>query len=174
MNALSLAHSNIKKQSSMIDDPFDFDSNTFQGLKLVSTKRSLSDYAQELVYNHGTYDGEFYNLSFTKLHEDEQSELVRLYMDSTDRDTSECVHGDDFSIDNDYTCALLALLKNDCQETRDTFADVTRKNVIKYYSKALQDVLNDASITLTYSLNEEHGSFAYQDKDSGDLEWRRN
>ena len=158
----------------MIDDPFDFDSNTFQGLKLVSPTRNLSDYAQELVYNHGIYDGEFYNLSFKKLHEDEQAELVRLFMESTDRDTSECVHGDDFSIENDYTCALLALLKNDCQETRDTFADVTRKNVIKYYSKTLQDVLNDASNDLLCSLNDEQGLLSYQDKDSGDVCWRRN
>ncbi|SRR6266481_5700741 len=172
MNKNSLAQSYIQNQqnSSMIDDAFELTSR-FKGLRVVSNQQNLSDYAQELAYTFGSHNGSHFELSLIDVPEDEQGELVRLYMDSTGRETSECVHGNDFSIDNDFTCALMALMKEDCQETRDTFADITRKNILNYYANSLQIILDEACHDLLCALNNESGLYSYQDTESGETVW---
>lgn len=174
MNAQSVPYTYINNQekSSWTDDPFEL-KGTFKGLTVVTNARNLSDYAEELAYQYGKYDGDAYQLLFLNIPEDEQGELVRLYMESTDRETGECVHGTDFSIDNDYTCALLALMREDTQETRDTFADITRKNIIAYYKNPLQHVLDEACHDLLCNLQAEHGFHSYAEKDSGEIFWSK-
>lgn len=172
MNKPSLSHNYAQKQlpSSWTDDPFNL-KGAFKGLTPVTHKRNLNEYAEELAYNYGRADGDNYFLSFYHLPEEEQNELAHLYMEATERDTSECVHGDDFSINNNYTCALLALLKEDCQETRDTFADVTRKNILTYYTPALQLILDEACNELHCNMMNEQGYSSRQDLESGDVIW---
>lgn len=172
MNNRSLSHSYVQNQqkSSWNDDPFDLP-RSFAGVANMSHEQQLSDYAQELSYNYGKFDGTNYTLFVSDIPEDEKYELVRLYMEFTDRETGECVHGNDFSIDNNYTCALLALLKEDCQETRDTFADVTRKNIAIYYEKSLQAVIDQACYDLINNLNNEAGYYSQQCRDSGEITW---
>ena len=138
----------------------------------MNHRRTLELYAEELVSYHSKYDGDNYTLLFSKLSDDEQNELARLYVEYTERDLCECVNGNDLSINNDYTCALLAMLQDDCHETRERFAEVTRKNIITYYKKQLQDVLNEACNTYMYNINEENGLYAHVDMEHGDVVWR--
>ncbi len=170
MNVRSVSHNYEQTQPLWINDPFEL-KGTPKGLKLISNKRNLTEYAAELAYLHGKHYGSQYILSLIDLSGDEQSKLAMLYMEATDRDVSECVHGRDFSIENDYTCALLALLHKDCQETRDTFADVTRKNIIDYYANTLQGLLDEACDELLCNMKHEVGSYSYQDRDSGEILW---
>ena len=173
MNNISLMHNNVKnQQSSWIDDPFQL-GNNFKGLRLVNHKTNLSNYAEELAYTYGKYNGEQYDLILSELPEDEQNELVRLYLESIDRETSECVHGKDFSIDNDYTCALLAMLKDDCEETREHFATITRKNIIIYYTDSLQYVLDEGCHDLLCNMNNESGMYSRQDIETGAYYWSK-
>lgn len=174
MNLNSLSHSLIQNQdrSSWIDDPFDLNS-AVKGVAMISHNRNLSDYAELLVSIYAEYDIDNYYLLISELPESEQNELTRLYMESTDRDTSECVYGEDFTINSDYTCALLAMLKNDCEETRERFAYVTRKNIIKYYTNSLQEVLDDACNSYLILTNNDNEMYAHQDTNSGETYWSR-
>lgn len=174
MNSRSLAHNIIKNQeSSWTDDPFQFGTHAFKGLGTMSHERNLYRYTEDLVTQNAKFDGENYNLSLSSLPESEQNELVRLLMESTDRETSECVYGDDFTINSDFTCSLLAMLKNDNQETRERFADVTRKNILTYYSKSLQKIINEVCTTYHCNMMLEQDYHAQIDRDHGDVIWRK-
>ncbi len=172
MNMSNLAYNNQEKQPSWIDDPFDL-KGTITGVNVMSHKQRLSAFAEELVYQYGKHDGEQYSLNLLNISSHDLNELTRLYMESTNRETSECVHGTDFSNDNKYTCALLAMLQNDCKETREDFAAITRINTIIYYSISLQKLLNEACHDLVCNLQNESGFHSYQDKDSGDICWSK-
>jgi hypothetical protein len=58
-------------------------------------------------------------------------------------------------------------MREDCQETRDTFAHVTRQNIIAYYANTLQGLLDEACYDLLCNLKSESGLHSYQDRDSG-------
>lgn len=154
MNKSSLAHSDVENQRSWIDEAFSYTPYPTKGAPVLSHKRALANYAEVLVYQFGTYFNKEYTLFLDDLCESDQNELVRLFMEATDRETNECVHGNDFSIDNDYTCALLAMLKDNCVDTREHFAEVTRKNIITYYSKSLQEVIDEACHDLICTLSQ--------------------
>lgn len=172
MNRNSLSYNNIQKQypSSWTDDPFQINDNV-KGLTKMNHNQALANYAQELVLDYASYEKDGYELSLAELPEDAQNELSRLYIESCDRDISECVYGDDFSIENNYTCAILAMLKNDCKETRESLSEVIRKNIVIYYSDSLQQVLSDACDDLQDGLNEESNNYLYQDTETGETIW---
>ena len=161
-----------KELEAVRNDPFDL-KGKFKGMSKMSFQQSLAEYAEELVSNYATYHDDRFNLSLSNLPESEQNELVRLYLEENDRDLSECIYGNDFSIENDYTCALLKMLQNDSQENRDNFAGITRKNIITYYMKTLQDTLDDACHLYQCNMQEEAGFYAQQCRESGDVYWSR-
>lgn len=153
-------------------DKFDnLNAHYVKGLTNVNHQRNLETYALDLVAYHADYDSNMYSLCLSDLSDDDQNELVRLYLECVDRDTSECVHGHDLSIDNEYTCALLSMLKDNCDETRERFAEVTRKNVISYYKKSLQLTLDDACETYLLNMENENGFYSHVDQDNGDVVW---
>ena len=172
MNRNNLAHSNIQNQqpSSWKDDPFDL-KGKFTGVKRLNHKQQLSYYAQELVADYGKYNYDLCELNLMDLSTENQNELVRLYIETTGRELTECVNGNDFSINNNFTSALLLMLHNDCQETREHFADVTRRNVLTYYKESLQDVLDEACHDYWCALNAEQGFYSQQDSDTGEIVW---
>jgi len=153
-------------------DPFSLRSNV-KGLTNLNHERNLSNYAEELVSHYAKYDGENYILALSNLPDDEQGELARLYMEYTDRDTSECVHGLIIAIDNSYTCALLALLSDGSRENQENFAEITRRNVITYFSKTLQEILDEACHTYLHNINNENGYYAHCDIEHGDIHWSK-
>lgn len=175
MNALSLAHSNVQKQqSSWIDDPFQLGTHVVKGVtKIMSHKRNLSDYAEELVASYAKFVCDQYALTIDMLPQDDKNELVRLYVESIDREIEYACYGLDESINSSYLCALLAMLKDDCPETRDNFAEVTRKNMLKYYEKSLQEVIDTACNYYLHNSMNEAGYYADYDRDHGDIVWSK-
>lgn len=165
----SISRNNLER---IEDDPFEI-GFTVKGLTSMNHHRNLSNYAEELVSHYAKYNSDSFTLFLSDLPEDEQNKLAALYMEATDRETGECVHGDDFSIDNDYTCALLKMLQDDNQQNRENFAEVTRKNIIIYYQQSLQSVLDEACNDYLHNLNNESGYYGHQDTESGELCWRR-
>lgn len=152
------------------NDPFGL-GNYVKGLANLNHQKNLSNYAEELVAHYAKYECEQYELSLFDLPESEQNELARLYMEATDRETGECVHGNDFSIENNYTCALLAMLKDDSQENREKFAEVTRKNIIVYYKNSLQELIDDSCHNYLNNIMNEQGYYAHRDMEHGDITW---
>jgi hypothetical protein len=175
MSTSSLEQSINKNQqkSSWIDDPFDM-KGTVIGMTPMSIKQQLNFFAQELVGEYGSYNFDSCTIKLSDIPEYEQNNLVRLYIEFTGREFTECVNGQDFSIDNDYSCALLSMLQNDCKKTRDHFAEVTRNNILSYYSKSLQELLDTACQNYLYDLNTEAGYHYEQDRDTGEVSWSKN
>ena len=172
MNNISLAQAITKNQPSWNDDPFDLNGE-FAGVASLSNEKKLSNFTEELVSHYAKWNSDQYELSLDMLPEFEKNELVRLYIEYTNRDTSECIYGNDFSIDNDYTCALLAMLKDDCQANRDKLTEVTRVNILNYYSESLQELLNvDCDARLNNEM-EESGYHSHRDLDNGDMVWSK-
>jgi hypothetical protein len=151
MSTTSIAHAYAVAQAvtSWIDDPFDL-RGTIAGVASMynynTPTRNLTNYAEELVTIYATYiaDDEGYVLRLNDLPDTAQDELCRLYIESTNRETNECIYGDDFTINSEFNCALLDMLANDCLETRERFAYITRRNILTYYHDALQEILDTA------------------------------
>ncbi len=173
MNIRSLQHEVVQNQqkSSWNDISCEIDRD-FAGVAIMRYRKKLSDYAEDLIPLYAKYAYDQYELSLDMLPEDEQNELVRLYIEETGRELTECVNGNDFTINNDYTCSLLAMLKNDCRETRERFAEVTRLNILTYYKESLDEVLAIACKDFLYSASNENNLYMCRDMENGDSSWR--
>jgi hypothetical protein len=153
-------------------DKFDkLNTHYVKGLTNVNHQKNLDHYARDLVVSYSRYDSDGYNLFLDDLTDSDKFELARLYIECNDRDIGECVHGNDLSIDNDYTCALLAMLKDDCATTRQRFAQITQKNIILYYKKSLQNILDLACDSYLLDINNENGFYSRIDDEHGDVIW---
>ncbi len=144
-----------------------------KGMTTMTHKRNLYCYAESLVSDYAKHNGDTYQLFLCDLPQDEQGELARLYLETIDRELTECVHGQDFSSDNEYTCALLELLKEDSIENRERFAEITRKNVITYYEPTLQIILDEACNDHLYSTHEGHSLYPRKHQSNGQVYWSR-
>ncbi len=156
----------------MIDDPFDL-KGAFAGGNNMDHQRNLDDFAQQLVANYARYNCEQYELHLEMLSDDDQAELARFYLESIDREIESACYGDDDSLNSDFLCALLAMLKNDCRETRETFAQTTRKNILIYYRSTLNEILANACESYLHCSMNEQGYYANYDEWHGDVIWKR-
>jgi hypothetical protein len=172
MNALSLAYSNAQKQSSWIDDPFDI-KGFVTGVTPLSHQKTLEEYAQELVSSYGKFIGDQYELNLENLSSPYQLELVQLYIESIDREIEWACYGEDQSINSDFLCAMLAMLKDFTPKTRANFAQVTTHNLLVYYKDALQIILDEACQDLLCKEMNNAGYHQEQDMEHGDVVWRR-
>lgn len=174
MNVKSLMHNYAKNQyhSSMIDDPFDL-KGSFKGVFGLNHQLNLDNYCLELVENYATYSGSEYHISLDKLSDDDQKELIRLYLEATGREVNECIYGNDFSINNEFTCALLAMLKHNCKETRDSFAKVTLNNTLSYFKSSLEELLDNACDIYLQAVINDNDGYASQDLEHGEVVWGR-
>ena len=176
MSKNSLAHKYIKNQSipSWIDDPFDLKGAfSCQGVTMISYEQQLRYYTHELVALRAKYESEEYYLDLSMLDDEEKTELARIYIETTDREINECIFGDDFTINSDFTCALLTLLKSDTQENRDHFAYITRKNILTYYQDQLNETLHTACHDYMSAQMNEQGFYAHQDMETGEYRWSK-
>lgn len=172
MNALSLAYSNAQKQTSWIDDPFEL-KGFVTGVTTLNHTRNLTDYMMDLVGQYGKHSSDHIELSLEMLPESEQDELVRLYIESIDREIEWACYGDDESINSEFLCAMLSMLKDNNEETRAHFAETTRKNLIIYYTKPLNELFDSACDTYFHMMMNESGYFAHVDREHGDLVWSK-
>ncbi len=166
-----LSHNHTQNQeSSWNDDPFDL-KGKFAGAASLNHEQNLYNFTQELVSHYAKYIDGQYELSLYSMAEFEQNELVRLYLETTDRDMSECVYGNDFSINNEYSCAIVNLLGDDCQQNRDALSTIIRANIVKYYEDTLQKLINEACDNYLNDTMNENGYHAHRDMNSGDVVW---
>lgn len=123
-----------------------------QGRLPMSNQRSLDDYAEHLVHEYARHVQNRTTLPFHMLEESEQNELVRLYIEANDRDFQDGWFGGDYTPDSEFNCALLRLLSDDSEETRQNLSNVIRRNIVKSHQQYLQDVLDNAveSVELYY------------------------
>ena len=173
MNALSLAYSNAQKQESWSDDPFDIKGFVTGVTKISDHQRNLRDYALEMVASFGKFKDDHYELNLDMLSTPYQLEFARLYIESIDREIEWAFYGDDQSINSDFLCALLAMLKDSNPRTRAKFAQVTTVNILKYYKDTFNDLLETACEDFYNNEMHEAGYRCEQDMEHGDFVWRR-
>lgn len=170
----SLTYVNTRNQTTFSEDPFDIGLSFTQGSSMLSHERALELYAEELVSKFAKYECEEYRLDTESLPDAERAELTRLFLESIDREfETESILGGDYSINSDYNCALLAMLKDNNAETRANLASITARNIQKYYDKELQSVLIGACLGYLHYTNQEAGYQCYQDTEHGDFCWRK-
>src|SRR5579863_2131379 len=171
MNSTSVQHNILQNQElpSWNDDPFNLKGLIVQEATTLSHSRNMYNYAEELISNYANYKNSEYVLNLEDLPLCEQQELARLYIEFTDRDLSECIYGDDLSINSAYTSALLAMISDNCAETRNNFAEVTINNILIYYKQSLQSLLDDACHFYLCNINHEQGLFQQQSKQDGEF-----
>lgn len=172
MNALSLAYSNAQKQQSWIDDPFDL-KGLVTGVTPVSHQRSLEDYAMELVSNFAKYHDDHYELDLDMLPTSYKLELTRRYIESIEREIEWACYGEDQTINSEFLCAMLAMLKDSNPQTRMNFAQVTTRNLLEYYKEPLQDLINIACNELFCAEMHEAGFRGSRDVEHGDFVWSK-
>jgi len=170
MNEQRISYTQNKRQA-WNDDPFDLNDKKDQGVVIMSTERALHTFVEDLVSQYAKYKNDEFTLSIDKLSTSDQNDLLRLYIDLTGRELTECVNGDDFSFDNEYNSSLLAMLANDCTFTRERFAEVTRKNILTYYKPQLQKLLDDQCEMHLHNMHEDRGYCRRQDREYGDFHW---
>ncbi len=107
--------------------------------------KNLYRYVCELVEDRAAWDRdlESFVLSVDDLNYDEQGELTALMLEYSDRDTTDCFKKPaQTAIDDDITCSLLALLKNDNLDNRQELASTIRENTINRFKADMQDFIN--------------------------------
>lgn len=173
MRNSSVAHSYVQNQqpSSWIDDPFQLGTDAFKGLKPMSHQRNLDDYIQELVACYGKRHSDHYELDLDKLSSPYQLELASLYIESIDREIEWACYGADESINSEFLCALLSMLKDSTPKTRLNFAQVTTRNVLIYYKDTLKKLLDEGCDLYFNNEMHEAGYRADYDREHGDIVW---
>jgi len=138
----------------------------------LSHKQRLDDYLQELAATRATYSGIDTTLTLDMLPHDEQLELMRLFIEAIDREIEDdFIHGLDYNINNDYTCALLNLLANDNAKNRQALARITQKNLLKHYESALNNALDVACTAYVSNQLNEASYHQVHDVNHGDDFW---
>lgn len=176
MNALSLAHFNTQNQqeeTSWSDDPFGFKGLVTGVTKISDHQRNLDNFIQELVGSYGVYCQDHYELSLDKLSSPYQLELAALYIESIDREIEWACYGEDQTLNSEFLCALLSMLKDSTPKTRTNFAQVTTRNILVYYKESLQNLLDIGCDVYFNNEMHEAGYHAEQDMEHGDVLWRR-
>jgi hypothetical protein len=112
----------------------------------MSPYQNLNRYINDLIRDKAILADEpedGYVLSIDDLSYEELGELAALFLEYNDRDTSECFNDPTQNImDDDITCALLKVLKDDNLETRQDLAVLIRTQTIKRFKNDMQDWIN--------------------------------
>lgn len=171
MNKVSLSYDNIEKQEdSLWIDEYRAKVN---GATNMENEYNLQRYAVELVCRYAVLDSDHLVLTLQNLPEEDQAELARLYIETTDREISECVYGDDFSINSDYACAVMSILRENSKENRENLSNVIIANTIKYFSETLQDILDAACESYFAQEQEEAGFYPQRNMDNDEISWSK-
>lgn len=172
MNVVSLQHNNKKNQhqSAWKDDPFNL-KGLVTGVTPLSHKDNLTAYAQEMVASFATFKDDQYDLTLDMLSTPYQLEFARLYIESIDREIEWACYGDDQTLNSDFLCAMLSMLKDSTPKTRANFAQVTTVNILTYYKDTLQDLLDEACEIVYRNEMDESNCALHQDGEHDELRW---
>lgn len=140
----------------------------------MTHQQRLNSYIDDLILDKAKRKSDGYYLSIDNLDDDELGQLAYLLLECDDRDTTECFYeADQFSIDDNITCALLNLLKEDSDENREELASLIRHNTIKKYSKRIESLLDEHCNDMYVSEMNDAGYSAYHHNDNDELYWSR-
>lgn len=155
----------------------------FNGMTLLyqTVKRDLTmtyyqkliRYIDDLIIEKGKRTNQSYDLSIDDLDDSEQGILASLLLESNDRDTSDCYHeSNSDDINDNITCSLINLLKNDSMDSKEDFATLVRKNVINKSLPFLEKLIQQQCEDVFQCQMFEAGMRAHRHYD-GDIYWSK-
>ena len=136
--------------------------------------RNLINYIDELIsYKSYIVDGE-YSLSIEKLDEDELGKLAALFLEVNGRDAQDCFQDpNQYTKDDDITCALLSLLKGNTEDNRENLATMIFKWSIEAFKPSMQSLIDERCSEVREIEAEGHGFYKYRDQKTNELQWRK-
>jgi len=107
----------------------------FHVSKAVRYKK-INNYTSYLVEEYAIKKHGFYSLYADELPELELNTLTNLYLDYYDREINDAV-------DDDVASAIISMLKDNTQYSRDDLSELIRKKVINQYKDEMQSLLDE-------------------------------
>lgn len=130
----------------------------------MDSTKILNRYIHELITSYGKFTGDTYQLSMASLHDDEQGELVALYLEANDYDPLECL------VNGELSTLIFAMMKSDTPDTREDFSKAVKKEILKYYSESIQNIIDDCCNDYLHESFNAKGLYAKRSS-TGDLYW---
>lgn len=136
--------------------------------------KNLINYIDDLILDKAEKTPEGYFLQVDDLDDDELGNLANLFLEYDDRDTSDCFQeADKYAIDDNITCALLNMLKDNSEEAKQNFSELVRQNTIKRYRNRMQEYINERCGDVESDVMADEGLYKYQDRSTGEFHWRK-
>ena len=121
-----------------------------------------------LIRTEGSYDTDGYSLDFVDLDTSDQQKIAGLFIDYDDRDLFSIYENEKY---DDIVCSLLTMLKKDTRDSDEDLAECLKKNLVKYYAKRAQELIEERCAEVEASERWEHGQTKHQDRNTGEHYW---
>lgn len=158
------------KQTSRNDDPFNL-RGAFKGLDMSKHQNNLDKYIANIADDYATENRDGMSLDLSMLPKQETDKLLRLYIESIDRETENAHLGLDESANSSFYCALQAMLADNNEDTKQQLADTINANMLEYYKEVLNRLLEDGCNKLFAYRMEGEGFYLARDEQEGSYYW---
>lgn len=135
---------------------------------MTTPYQRLVNHIDSVIRNDATRTSEGYSLDFQGLPDHEQHEIVALFIDSDDRDLFSLYENEKH---DDIVATLLTMLKKGDREAAEDFSDCVRNNLVKYYTKRAQEMIDDRLGWVEQEDQWEAGYTKRQDRNTGEYHW---
>jgi hypothetical protein len=104
---------------------------------------NLIHYIDDLIDCKASYDSEGYQLSIKNLDEEELGHLAYLFLEMDDRDTYDCFIDASKDTNDEITCALINLLKENSYDHQQDLSNLIFKRSINRYKPLMQKRIDE-------------------------------
>lgn len=132
----------------------------------MSTHKELIKFIDHLIMSCSEYNGDGYSLKWGNIDECDQQHIAALMLEDDDRDLFSVYQNDNYE---HIVSSLIVYLKNDAKETERSFARCLRNNLVNYYEKRAQEMIDERVQHLGAEMRHEHGKFRFQDRNTGEF-----
>lgn len=134
----------------------------------MSTYQRLVNEIDSLIRTEGKFDTEGYSLQFENLDNNDQQKIAGLFIDYDDRDLFSINENDKH---DDIVCSLLTMLSKDTHEANEDFVECLKQNLVKYYAKRAQELIDERCTEVEASKRWQHGQVKRQSTITGEFHW---
>ncbi len=131
----------------------------------MNSYATLTHYVDYLIKTEGTYDEDGYYLDYNGLDESDQKKLVALFIDYEERDLYSIYENKNL---DDITSSLLTMLANDDKETDKDFLNCLKRNMVSYYTRRAQQLIDERSVDLESEDRLENRKISVLDRKTGE------
>ncbi len=134
----------------------------------MNTYQRLVNEIDSLIRTDGALKDDGYALRWVDLDETDQAKVVALFIDYDDRDLFSIYENEK---SDDIVASLLTMLKKDTLDSSEDFTSCLKKNLIDYYAKRAQSMIDERCDEVEASKMWLHGQAKSQDRNTGEFHW---